>query len=237
MSNDRDSRRDRDPLHRGHDERDVVTARLDDDDRLTPSPVALGRIIAALRADQSMSSTSHDVAEEIAHAIVPMLLERIAKSHQINTNRTLELQQASPESPHTSVRMANLETWRKDTDAWRLKLTGVADSNGRMGNLDRTVAKLREDVGDPSECKAVRETSSAVRKMQAKSWAAVAGAVLAVAGSAWGLVKSRDENIAAAARASQRIDTIERDIALTREDIRIVFQRLPFLGSASTSDQ
>lgn len=231
MTKDRDSRRGRDPLHRGRDERDVITERQNDDS-LTPTPAALGKIIAAMRADDALSGPAQDVAEEIANAIVPMLLERIGKSHQITTDRLLTVAQAAPASERTLVRLAELETWRRNADAWRLRLTGAADSNGRLGNLDRTVAKLREDVGDPSECKAVRETTGAIRALQRKAVAAVIAGALSVGASAAGLVYSRDRNIEAAARAAQRIDTIERDLG----EFRRVLIRLPFLGAVTTPD-
>lgn len=63
------------------------------------------------------------------------------------------------------MRLANLETWRAgDVDPWRLRLTGVADTNGRLGRLDDTVAKLRDDVGTPKERAAERAEIAQLRK-------------------------------------------------------------------------
>jgi hypothetical protein len=211
------------------DERDVITPLHDADDTLTPTPAALGKVIDALRAEGRLSAPAHEVAEEIAKTIVPMLLDRMGRSHRITTDRILEVAAAAPSSDRTLVRLAGLETWREDHDKWRARLTGAADSNGRIGNLDRTIAALRHDVGDEAECKAVRETVGAVRAVQRKMVAAIGAAALAGAASAWGLGKSRDENIAAAARAAHRLETIERDLDR-------IYQRLPFLGPASNPD-
>jgi hypothetical protein len=108
------------------------------------------------------------------------------------------------------VRLADLENWRRDADGWRLRLTGAADTNGRIGSMARDIADLREDVGDSKECQTVREVAVNVRTLQRRAWAAITAAAIAVGGSGWGLVKSRDENIAAAARAEERLDRIER---------------------------
>lgn len=223
------------PRTAARDERDVVTQQTNDE-HLTPTPVALGKIIAEMRADGRLPPSTQDIAEEIARSMVPLVLDRIAKGHRLTTDRIMEVAAAAPTSDRMLTRVANLETWRIGIDDWRLKLTGVADTNGRMGNMDRVLSKLREDVGTPSECAAVRETVNVLRNAQRKSWAAVVAAFIAVAGSAWGLVKSRDENIAAATRAAARVDTIERDLERLRVDVRSAF-RLPFAGSALTPDE
>ena len=63
------------------------------------------------------------------------------------------------------MRLANLETWRAgDVDPWRLRLTGVADTNGRLGRLDATIEKLREDVGTSKERDAERAEIAQLRK-------------------------------------------------------------------------
>ena len=129
----------------------------------------------------------------------------------------------------TLVRLVDLETWRQQIDAWRLHLTGAADSNGRIGTLTRTVDGLREDVGDAQECRAVRDAAGNVHAFRRRVWAAIAAAGVAVGGSAWGLVKSRDENTAAAARAAERLDRLERDIDRLES---VLF--LPAPGPAST---
>lgn len=216
------------------DERDVVTKQTHDE-QLTPTPVALGKIIAGMRADGRLPPSAQEIAEEVARSLVPLMIERHAKGHRLTTDRLMEVAAAAPSSDRMLTRVANLETWRIGLDEWRLKLTGVADTNGRMGNMDRVVAKLREDVGTPSECVAVRETVNVLRNAQRKSWAAVVAAFIAVAGSAWGLVKSRDENIAAATRATARIETLERDLERIRVDVRSAF-RLPFSGVAQPPD-
>jgi len=139
------------------------------------------------------------------------------------------------ETPRVLVRLAELETWREETDGWRLRLTGVADGNGRLGTLTRTVEQLRKDVGDEDECRRVRDAAATVRGVKRWLLASVGAALVAVGGSAWGLVKSRDENIAAAARAAERLERLREDIEHNREDIRLVFERLPFLGLAPST--
>jgi len=140
-----------------------------------------------------------------------------------------------PTGDRVLVRLAELETWREETDGWRLRLTGVADGNGRLGILTRTVEQLRKDVGDEDECRRVRDAAATVRGVKRWLLASVGAALVAVGGSAWGLVKSRDENIAAAARAAERLERLREDIEHNREDIRLVFERLPFLGVAPSN--
>jgi hypothetical protein len=115
------------------------------------------------------------------------------------------------------VRVADLEVWREHTDAWRLGLTGVADSNGRIGALTRTVEDIREDVGSSAECRAARDAAGTVHALRRRAWAAVVAAATAIGASGWGLLKSRDENVAAAVRAAERIDRIERELERLRE--------------------
>jgi hypothetical protein len=137
---------------------------------------------------------------------------------------------APPPDERVFVRLADLETWRDDTDRWRLSLTGVADGNGRIGNLSRVVERLREDVGDSAECRTTRDSAAMVSKIRNSAWAAVVFAAGAVGASGWGWVQARDARIAAEARAEQRLDRVEADV-------RLVFERLPFLGPApSTPD-
>lgn len=127
------------------------------------------------------------------------------------------------------LRVAELETWREQMDAYRLGLSGVADENGRLGKMDRRIDKLREDVGDSAECRTVRETAADIRTGKRRLWAAVAFAASAVGASGWGLLKSRDENIAAAARAADRLDRIERDVERNRRDLdRLIYPHVPF---------
>jgi len=64
--------------------------------------------------------------------------------------------EAATRSAPTNMRLATLETWRLDIDRWRLRLTGVDDTNGKIGKLGETIAELRRDVGDRKECERVR---------------------------------------------------------------------------------
>ena len=88
------------------------------------------------------------------------------------------------------MRLANLETWRVgDVDPWRLRLTGVADTNGRLGRLDATIEKLREDVGTSEER---REERAAIASMRSDRKRVVAALVAAATIAGGGLYTIRD---------------------------------------------
>lgn len=94
------------------------------------------------------------------------------------------------------MRLANLETWRAgDVDPWRLRLTGVADTNGRLGRLDDTIAKLREDVGPSDERRKEREAIANLRGDRKRVVAAILAAATIAGG---GIYTIRDRYDAAA---------------------------------------
>lgn len=93
------------------------------------------------------------------------------------------------------MRLANLETWRKGTDEWRLKLTGVADGNGRIGTLARDVDKLREDVGPTEERRKERDAIANLRGDRKRVVAAILAAATIAGG---GIYTIRDRYDAAA---------------------------------------
>jgi hypothetical protein len=93
------------------------------------------------------------------------------------------------------MRLANLETWRKCTDEWRLKLTGVADGNGRIGTLARDVEKLREDVGLSDERRKERDVVESMRGDRKRVIAALVAAATLAGG---GIYTIRDRYDAAA---------------------------------------
>ena len=94
------------------------------------------------------------------------------------------------------MRLANLETWRVgDVDPWRLRLTGVADTNGRLGRLDATIEKLREDVGTSEQR---REERAAIASMRSDRKRVVAALVAAATIAGGGLYTIRDRYDAAA---------------------------------------
>ena len=93
------------------------------------------------------------------------------------------------------MRLANLETWRKGTDEWRLKLTGVADGNGRIGTLARDVDKLREDVGSTDERRKERDAIANLRGDRKRVVAAILAAATIAGG---GIYTIRDRYDAAA---------------------------------------
>lgn len=88
------------------------------------------------------------------------------------------------------MRLANLETWRAgDVDPWRLRLTGVADTNGRMGRLDARVDELRKDVGTSEER---RDERAAVANLRGDRKRVVAALVAAATIAGGGLYAIRD---------------------------------------------
>ena len=88
------------------------------------------------------------------------------------------------------MRLANLETWRVgDVDPWRLRLTGVADTNGRMGRLDARVDELRKDVGTSEER---RDERAAIASMRSDRKRVVAALVAAATIAGGGLYTIRD---------------------------------------------
>jgi hypothetical protein len=93
------------------------------------------------------------------------------------------------------MRLANLETWRKGTDEWRLKLTGVADGNGRIGTLARDVDKLREDVGTTDDRRKERDAIANLRGDRKRVVAAILAAATIAGG---GIYTIRDRYDAAA---------------------------------------
>ena len=93
------------------------------------------------------------------------------------------------------MRLANLETWRKGTDEWRLKLTGVADGNGRIGTLARDVDKLREDMGQTDERRKERDAIANLRGDRKRVVAAILAAATIAGG---GIYTIRDRYDAAA---------------------------------------
>ena len=99
------------------------------------------------------------------------------------------------EAERIRARLADLETWRKATDEWRLKLTGVADTNGRMGRLDDTVGKLRDDVGPPDARRREREAVATIAGDRKRVVAAIVAAATIAGG---GIYTIRDRYDAAA---------------------------------------
>ena len=108
-----------------------------------------------------------DAAHEVGDAA------RAIAAHAISRN----------EANGIRMRLANLETWRKDADEWRLRLTGVADGNGRIGKIDRELEKLRDDLGPSEERRKEREVIAGLRSDRKRVVAAlVAAATLAGSG-------------------------------------------------------
>lgn len=101
------------------------------------------------------------------------------------------------EAERIRARLADLETWRKATDEWRLKLTGVADTNGRMGRLDDTVAKLRDDVGPPDARRREREAVATIAGDRKRVIGALVTAAILAGGGVWAIREKYDASVRA----------------------------------------
>jgi hypothetical protein len=113
-----------------------------------------------------------------------------------------------------NIRLAELETWRKDADAWRLKLTGADDRNGRIGRQDQALAELRRDVGTREARELERAAAATVTGVRRKLIAAAGSAVVALVAAGWALYRSdraaRDIAAAGAARIETRLEAHEK---------------------------
>ena len=126
------------------------------------------------------------------------------------------------------ARVTALEIAKRENDERWLRLVGAAESNGRLGRMTAEVAALRADIGTPDQARATREAVDLVRGVRRKLLAAVGAALLAIGGSAWGLISATSDAhaaaSAAAARTDARLDMIEAILIGRR------------LGTAATPD-
>ena len=96
------------------------------------------------------------------------------------------------------MRLANLETWRAgDVDPWRLRLTGVADTNGRMGRLDARVDELRKDVGTSEERRKERDAVAGMRGDRKRVVAALVAAASLMGGGIYAIKDRYDASVEA----------------------------------------
>lgn len=105
-----------------------------------------------------------------------------------------------------TIRLAQLETWRAEVDAWRLRLTGVDEANGRLGKLTRSIEGLREDVGTSEQAATTRAIAVNVKAWRKRTVAALGAAALAIGGAGYKFLIARDASVAAAARAAGRLE-------------------------------
>lgn len=141
-----------------------------------PGPHVIGDIDAT--DDDFGAHTPVDALTDAAQAVGDAA--RAVASHAIS--RT--------EAEGIRMRLANLETWRAgDVDPWRLRLTGVADTNGRMGRLDARVDELRKDVGTSEQR---REERAAIASMRSDRKRVVAALVAAATIAGGGIYTIRD---------------------------------------------
>lgn len=195
---------------------DELAATADDiggsyDDELTPPPVMVEEIRGQLASRGDLNVEHLEMATLVAERV----MQTVMHAHQLQSNRLMQVAQASPGSEQTARRLAELETWRKnEMDPWRLKLTGVDERNGRLGRIDQAIRdqrcdieseleQLRRDVGTAEEAAATRNLAQAVKAIKARMWAAIAAALVALGGGGYA-VKTRDEARDAAVRADAR---------------------------------
>lgn len=108
-------------------------------------------------------------------------------------------------------------------EAWRRRLTGEADSNGRLGNMDRTIAKdreeraraddeiveridaLRVDVGTPEQLRDRWSTVRAVKWTSVKILGLLAAAAITAGGGVWAQIKARDDRVVHASKLEAQV--------------------------------
>lgn len=111
------------------------------------------------------------------------------------------------------MRLANLETWRAgDVDPWRLRLTGVADTNGRMGRLDARVDELRKDVGTSEDRREERAAIASMRSDRKRVVAALAAAAALAGGGIYTIRDRYDASVEARGADAQWRKGIEKQL-------------------------
>lgn len=167
------------------------------DDQRELSPVeALAEIMAG-NVDERMTLSTRD--RQILEELSAEIAFRLAEIHA----RMLAGGNRIP------VRVHQLEEFRTEIQAWRADLTGKADTNGRIGRLGDTVREIREDIGPREFARRDRAELRRQRKWTRAAVAAIAAAVLAIAGAGRVWMQNRDLRTASAAAQEQRIKALE----------------------------
>lgn len=158
-----------------------------------------------------------DLAEEIGEAIDGRVLLSAelraafdAMASVIAARVARQLEHAHRASSATPRRLVQLETRLADVDAWRLRIAGVAERNGRLGKVDEQLADLRADVGTSDERRVERATVRAVKWTTAKVLGLIAAAGLIAGGGVWQTLRAREAIAAAEGRRSGELDEHER---------------------------
>lgn len=164
----------------------------DDERELTPVADLAEEIRAEIDRRVALSDREVELRDAFIEAAATHLARHLEHAHRIR--------EATPR------RVAVLEAWRAEVDPWRLRLTGYADGNGRMGVLTRTVEELREDLGTKKEREAERRTVAAVKWTTAKVLALISAAGLIAGGGAWQALRATATAKEAVAAAAARVD-------------------------------
>lgn len=175
------------------------------DDDLTPTPQLVERIAAKIQGQ--ISPQEQQLTDAIAEVLSESLIRRVSLQHRQHTDQLLSLSSRAPvlASDQINSRLDELESWR-------MRMTGFADGNGKIGELARRVDTLRHDVGSELECFEVRQAAQTVKAIKRYMITAIATAAISVGGSAWTLVKSRDESTRRNAQLEYRLEQAERQL-------------------------
>jgi len=143
-----------------------------------------------------------------------ILIEEIVAAVAGRLSQTIE--HARQPSIALSPRVAALEEARRETDRWRLVLTGLDDRNGRLGRLDATIGSLRYDLGSSDERRAERATIGSLRWAGTKVMAGVVAIGVIVGGAAMSLRGRYDSMVEARVRDAEWRRHVDADITWFR---------------------
>lgn len=184
----------------------------DDPRDLTPVEDLAAEIRAEIDRRVELTPREVELRDAFTESAATRLAQHLAHAHRVGVG--------------TPRRLVQLESWRTEVDAWRMRLTGVADSNGRMGIMGRTIDEIREDLGTPAERRieraelvqlrkdvgtteqrtAERKTVGAVRWTTAKVLALLSASGLIAGGGAWQAIRARATAKEAIAAAAARVE-------------------------------
>lgn len=178
-----------------------------------------------------------DLAEEILAAVDGRVLLSAelraafdAVTEAVAARLARQLEQARHAAMGTPRRLAALEAARQEVDAWRLRVAGVDERNGRLGRIDAAIADLRADLGTEDERRTElaelaalradlgttkdrereRKVVSAIRWTTAKVLALLGAAGLAAGGGVVATLRARAAMEAVDARHAGALDAHER---------------------------
>lgn len=165
-----------------------------------PEVTGVGTIEARIRAAIADHAPLSNEWQAVVDAIVVEVAQRTAEQRAAHLA-------AADGLPR---RVRELEAWRDDVARWRLGLTGVADTNGRLGRIEARIARTAEERA------AEVATLAGIRWTAAKVLAAVGVAATIAGGGIWQTIATREERARLAGESKQH--EIEQDRRLDRCD-------------------